>query len=189
MKPIKIKITKLEGNKGQIEGVPRNPRFWSPDDVDNLAKSIEETPELMEARPLIVTPLGNKYVVLAGNMRVAAVRKLGWKDALCCVIENAPIETLKAIVLKDNSSFGDWDVDSLAGEWDGFPLEEWGISVEGIKACDTYSGQNKELDTSEWREEMAMKFKLEPEEYDFVVGRLANTDPRVEILKLLSYGE
>ena len=36
------------------------------------------------------------------------------------------IDKLKEIVLKDNSSFGDWDMDALANEWDDLPLKDWG---------------------------------------------------------------
>ena len=44
-----IDIEKLRSNSGQIEGLPANPRKWDADDVKRLAKSIEETPELLEA--------------------------------------------------------------------------------------------------------------------------------------------
>ena len=45
-----IDIEKLRSNSGQIEGLPANPRKWDANDVKRLAKSIEETPELLEAR-------------------------------------------------------------------------------------------------------------------------------------------
>ena len=35
---------------------------------------------------------------------------------------------MKEIVIKDNGSFGSWDYDTLANEWDG-PLEDWGINI------------------------------------------------------------
>jgi DNA modification methylase len=36
---------------------------------------------------------------------------------------------LKEIVIKDNGSFGDWDMDMLANEWDDLPLKEWGVDI------------------------------------------------------------
>ena len=131
-----IKVTMLEPNKGQIDGVPRNPRWWSSEDVDTLGRSVEETPELMQARPLIVTKAGKKYVVLGGNMRLEAVKRLKWKECPCCVFEDITVEKMEEIVLKDNSSFGDWDTDELANKWDDLPLSQWGVNVTGTDAAD-----------------------------------------------------
>lgn len=58
METRKIKISQLHINKGQIPGLPSNPRQWTKDDMDRLKKSIEETPELLEARGAIVYPWG-----------------------------------------------------------------------------------------------------------------------------------
>ena len=73
----KFKLSRLAMNTGQIHGLPKNPRQWTATDVDRLACSIKETPELLDARPLIVVEHGNKFVVLGGNLRLAALKKLG----------------------------------------------------------------------------------------------------------------
>lgn len=120
----------IDPNTGQISGVPANPRKWTRKALDSLARSIEETPELLEARRILVYPLGERYVVLGGNMRLAACLALGYKEMPCIVIddpEGVPAEKLKEIVVKDNGSFGEWDTDSLASEWDDLPLGEWGV--------------------------------------------------------------
>lgn len=130
-----IRIKDLEMNTGQIDGLPSNPRQWTKNEIDNLKKSISETPELLEARGAIVYPKDGKYIVLGGNMRLEAVRALGWKEMPCIVLpESLPVEKLKEIVIKDNGSFGEWDMDALANAWDDLPLSEWGVNVdwEGI---------------------------------------------------------
>ena len=110
-----IKVKDLEMNTGQIEGLPSNPRQWTKDEMDSLKKSISETPELLEARGAIVYPYDGKYIVLGGNMRLSAVKSLGWKEMPCVVLpDDMPIEKLKEIVVKDNGSFGEWDMDALA---------------------------------------------------------------------------
>lgn len=130
MKLEKIKISKIVQNNGQIEGVPKNPRQWSKEDVDRLARSIEETPELLEARGCIVYPHDGKYIVLGGNMRLAACKQLGKKEVDCVVLDADTLpEKLKEIVIKDNGSFGAWDFDMLANEWDDLPLADWGVPV------------------------------------------------------------
>ena len=87
-----LKTSSIQQNTGQIEGLPKNPRKWTSSDVDMLSRSINETPELVDARPLIVVPNGGKYVVIGGNMRLEAMKRLGWKKVPCHVFESLTIE-------------------------------------------------------------------------------------------------
>lgn len=124
----RIRLTDLEQNKGQVEGLPSNPRQWGKGELDDLVKSIRETPELLEARGLIVWPYGEKYIILGGNMRFSALREMNEVDAPCYVMpEDTPMEKLREIVIKDNGAFGSWDYDMLANEWDDLPLSDWGV--------------------------------------------------------------
>lgn len=130
----RIRLTDLEQNKGQVEGLPSNPRQWGKGELDDLVKSIRETPELLEARGLIVWPFGGKYIILGGNMRFSALREMNAVDAPCMVMpEDTPMEKLRSIVIKDNGSFGSWDYDMLANEWDDLPLTEWGVPAWDTK--------------------------------------------------------
>lgn len=126
-----IPIGKLVQNNGQIDGVPKNPRTWEQVDVERLAKSIEETPELLDARGLIVVPHGGKFVVIGGNMRLTACRQLKLKEMPCMVLpESTDAEKLKAIAIKDNGSFGGWDFEALKlDDWDPVMLEECGVEL------------------------------------------------------------
>lgn len=131
----KIKTAKLKRNDGQIKGLPRNPRTWSEEDLELLCRSMEETPELTEVRGCIVIPHKDGYLVLGGNMRCAAAKKLGWKEITCAVMpEDTPVEKLREVALKDNSSFGMWDFDALANEWDNGKLADWGLPVPVVSA-------------------------------------------------------
>jgi len=124
----RLPIEKIELNTGQIEGLPANPRQWTRDDIDRIAASLKETPELFEMRPCIVYPNGDKYVLLAGNLRFTGARQNGDKDVPCVVCpKEMPVEKLREIVIKDNGSFGAWDFDALANEWDMLPLADWGV--------------------------------------------------------------
>lgn len=128
MEITRIRLTDLEQNKGQVEGLPSNPREWGRKELDDLVRSIRETPELLEARGLIVWPYEGKYIILGGNMRFSALREMNEVDAPCYVMpENTPLEKLREIVIKDNGSFGSWDYDMLANEWDDLPLSDWGV--------------------------------------------------------------
>lgn len=125
-----ISVSMLEMNTGQVDGLPSNPRQWSRAELDALKKSIRETPELFQARGCIVVPHGGRFIVLGGNMRLAAATELGDSEVPCMVLpEGLPVQKMKEIVLKDNGSFGSWDMDALANEWDDLPLGEWGIEA------------------------------------------------------------
>lgn len=127
---IYLPIESVEQNTGQIEGLPSNPRQWTQTDINRLAKSLEETPELFEARPLIVYPHADKYVILGGNLRYEGAKKNGMQGVPAHILDaELDIDKLKEIVIKDNGSFGEWDMDMLANEWDDLPLREWGIDM------------------------------------------------------------
>ena len=152
----RIAIDLIEMNTGQIAGLPSNPRQWTKAQLDKLKASIEETPELLEARGCIVDYHEGKYVCLGGNMRYAACKALGMSEVPCYVVpEETTILKKKEIVAKDNVSMGDWDFDALANEWSDMDLEGWGVAIppEWGAACGT---DNKELTE---REEIERKKK------------------------------
>jgi 16S rRNA G966 N2-methylase RsmD len=128
-----IPLSKLTANNGQIEGIPKNPRFIKNERYQKLVKSIQDNPEFLGARELIVHEHNGKFVVLCGNMRYRASKELGFDSIPCKVIpEYFSIEQIKAIIIKDNISFGDDDFDALANEWDATELEEWGFEFPDL---------------------------------------------------------
>lgn len=122
-----LPIEKLENNTGQLEGIPANPRKITDADVKQLRKSIEETPEMLNARELLVVPNGDTWVAIGGNQRLRALRALGYEKAVCKIIpEN--YDRL-AIAIKDNTEAGEWDYEMLAQDWDEGKLADWGVAV------------------------------------------------------------
>lgn len=134
MKIEKIKISKLKSNKGQIEGLPTNPRLIKDDKFKKLKKSIEDHPEMLALRELIVYPLNDDYIVIAGNMRLSAMKDLGYKEAICKILDvDVSVEQLRAYAIKDNIGYGEHDWDVLANEWDADKLEDWGLDLPDFK--------------------------------------------------------
>lgn len=129
IKKEKLPLKALQLNSGQIEGVPANPRQWTATDVEKLAASLKETPELLEMRCPIVVPVGDVFVTLGGNLRLAAAQFNKEAELDCFVVTGADARKMKEIAIKDNGSFGKWDFDSLANEWDDLPLNDWGLEV------------------------------------------------------------
>lgn len=53
MKITKIKLSKLNLNSGQVEGLPKNPRFISDEKYEKLLNSLREDPEMIELREIV----------------------------------------------------------------------------------------------------------------------------------------
>jgi len=133
-----INIADIDCNEGQVLNLPINPRQWTRTELDILKASIQQTPELLEARGVIVYPYDGRYIVMGGNMRLTACRELNMATVPCIVLdEDTPIEKLKEIVIKDNGSFGSWDFDLLGNEWDDLPLTGWGVPAWNTTGIDS----------------------------------------------------
>ena len=115
----KIEIKKLKPN-------PNNPRSINKNKFERLKKSITEFPKMLELRPIVVD---ENFVVLGGNMRLKALKDLGIKETFYIQQKDLTDEQKKQFVIKDNASFGDWDWDILANEWNNKDLLDWGIDV------------------------------------------------------------
>lgn len=128
MKTENIKISNLRHNEGQIDGLPKNPRFIRDYRFDKLVKSIQDDPEMLELRELLVIPFNQTFLVIGGNMRLRAMRELGITEAPCKIIpEETPAKKLRAYAQKDNIGYGENDWDAFANEWDREELEDWGV--------------------------------------------------------------
>jgi DNA modification methylase len=135
-----IDINLIKTNTGQIAGLPANPRTINKDNFAKLKQSIVDNPEMLQLRELIVYPHNNDYVVIGGNMRLEAMKSLGYSECVCKVLdENTSIDNLRAYLIKDNTTGGDWDFDMLANDWELDLLNSWGVDIPQL---------NVELDTT-----------------------------------------
>lgn len=143
---VKVKISSLHINTGQIEGVPRNARFIKDDKFQLLIRSIEEDPEFMELKPLYVY----RSVVIGGNMRLRACRQLKWKEVpVINIPDGFPPEKLRALAIKDNTHYGEHDWDVLANEWSDSPLREWGVFKEYVPFSPNYEPQSSQSEITD----------------------------------------
>ena len=135
-----ISIALLDYNKGQLKGLPKNPRFFRDYRYEAMKKSIQESPEMLELRELIVFPYDNgRYVVVCGNLRLRACRELGYAELPCKVLDaKTKPKKLREYVTKDNVSFGETDQDILNNEWDKSELQDWGVEFAPEKETDEF---------------------------------------------------
>lgn len=186
-----IDLSIMEMNEGQIEGLDKNPRQWTYDDVEKLKKSIEQTPELLEARGIIVVEHDFRYVAIGGNMRLTALRSLGAKEAPCIVMpKDTPIETLQEIVIKDNGSFGRWDAALLKKDWSECPFADWGIDVFDFESENEQQKSEKPKDyIDDGKSEFAIVLDAEEFEYVNCSLREYDKDPSEAFLNVMGYYE
>jgi ParB-like chromosome segregation protein Spo0J len=115
----KVKITEVKGN-------PKNPRLIKDDKFRKLVKSIQEFPQMLELRPIVVD---ENNIVLGGNMRLKACKEAGLKEVFIVKAEGLTELQKDEFIVKDNVGFGEWDWDMLANEWDTELLNDWGLFV------------------------------------------------------------
>lgn len=117
-------------NEGQIEGLPKNPRFIRDKNYLELLKSMRDDPDMLELKEIWVVPFEDKYLAFAGNMRYRAAKSVGKKEIPCKVVpKTTPAKKLRGWAIKDNIEKGEWDYDMLANEWEHDELEDWGATV------------------------------------------------------------
>lgn len=109
---------------------PNNPRIIKDDKFKKLVSSIKDFPKMMELRPIVIN---NDSVVLGGNMRLKALKELGYKevpDEWVKRAEELTDEEQRRFIIADNVGFGEHDWDVLQTEWDAEELVSWGLEIE-----------------------------------------------------------
>lgn len=67
-----IPTSRLRCNEGQLEGLPSNPRYIKDEKFELLKRSLQESPEMLHLRELLVFPHEDTFIVIGGNMRLRA---------------------------------------------------------------------------------------------------------------------
>ena len=137
-----IDVSLITPNKGQVPGLPRNPRLVKKERYEATRRSIEESPEMLNLRELIVVEyMEDRYVVVCGNIRLRACKELGYKTVPCKVLPgDTPAKKLREYAAKDNINYGEDDKDIIANEWAEFQTElaDWGMEFEQPKQKDKF---------------------------------------------------
>ena len=115
-----MKLTEIKSN-------PNNPRVIKDHKFEKLKKSISEFPKMMELRPMVIN---EDNIVLGGNMRLKALKDLGYKEVPEEWVKRASDlteEETRRFIIADNVGFGEHDWEMLANEWNTEELEDWGL--------------------------------------------------------------
>lgn len=120
---MKVEIKKVK--LSQIRPNPENPRQIGKKQFDRLVKSLQEFPEMMELREVVVD---ENMMILGGNMRYKALKQAGVKECIAKIVIGLTPEKKREFIIKDNGAYGEWDMELLSA-WDDFPLIEWGVEL------------------------------------------------------------
>lgn len=151
-----MQITKVK--IGDIRINPANPRVIRDYKFNKLVKSIQEFPKMLEIRPIVVN---EDNIVLGGNMRYKACQQAGLKEVYIIKAEDLTEEQQKEFLIKDNSSYGQWDWEVLANEWDHQQLDDWALDLPLAGSDDAeFFGTEEESD------EEAYTKKIDAPEYE-----------------------
>ena len=117
-----------------VKANPNNPRIIKDDKFAKLVKSINEFPQMLNLRPIVVN---DDMVVLGGNMRLKACKEAGLKEIPIIKASELTEQQQKEFIVKDNVGYGEWDWNDLANNWDAEQLQDWGLDIPGFMELPT----------------------------------------------------
>jgi len=152
----------------EIKPNPHNPRVIKGDKFLKLVKSIQDFPQMLELRPIVVD---NEMIVLGGNMRLKACIEAGLEEVPILIADELTEEQKAEFIIKDNVGYGEWDWDVLANEWDAELLDEWGLDVPNFL-------EEEDIYTSKIEAPIYEPSNLKP-----LIGELVNDTKTRELIK------
>lgn len=140
-----------------------NVKRHSEKQIQNVAKSIEKYGFV---QPIVVD---KNNVVVIGHCRLAAAKKLGYKEIPCVCVDDLTDEEVRALRIVDNkTNESEWDIDSLFDE-----LPEVDLSAFDFDFVDEEPETKEEkAKTGKMLEDMELKAF---EHYDYVVFVFKNS--------------
>ena len=161
-----------------IKANPNNPRVIKGDKFKKLVKSISEFPKMMELRPMVINA---DNIVLGGNMRLRALKELGYKDIPDEWVKRAETlteEEQRRFIIADNVGFGEHDWEVLKAEWDvEGELSEWGLDIpewdEGVGLSDEF-GEDFQLKDGDKAPFQQMTFTLADEQAEQIKNAISD---------------
>jgi len=171
----KVKITEVIAN-------PNNPRLIKDEKFKKLVKSIQDFPDMLNVRPIVVN---KDMVVLGGNMRLKAIKEAGHTEVAVEIVDWNE-QQQKEFIVKDNVGYGEWDWDDLANNWDAQELTDWGLDIPNFN-IEGFADKNKELSLDDVNDSMSITLKYTEDEYYLVKDQLLKiaSTPEQAIWKLL----
>ena len=172
---MKITITPISS----IKPNPNNPRLIKDDKFKKLVKSIQEFPEMLNLRPIVVNA---DSVVLGGNMRLKACKKAGLKLVPVIYAEDLTEEQQKRFIISDNVGFGEWSWDDLANNWNAEELSEWGLDIPDFKVQEVEAQEDDYEIPEELKTDIVLGDLFEIGEHRLLCGDSTDSDQLAKLM-------
>lgn len=117
----KVKLSELKPH-------PDNPRKISRENMDRLVKSLQEFPEMLEIKEIVVD---ETMTIIGGNMRYAALKKMGREQCKAKIVTGLTEDQKREYIIKDNIALGEWEKTFIAKKYSDLDLKTWGIDLLG----------------------------------------------------------
>lgn len=126
-------------NVNEVKDIPiknlkltdKNPRKIDKDQFAKLCQNLTDDPSFLQLRPVLAYEHEGELWVYAGNQRVRAAKKLGWKTIPCLVGPYNESEVQRRTVL-DNIHHGAWDYDLLSSLYEPIDLLTLGFTEKEL---------------------------------------------------------
>ena len=112
-------------NINEIKQNPDNPRYITEDSLKNLQRSLNEFPDMLKIRPILIN---QDNIIVGGNMRYKAARLNGIKEIWVKRV-NLTTEQTKQLIIKDNINNGLWDYNKITEDFEKTDITNWGLSI------------------------------------------------------------
>ena len=115
-------------NLSELKPHPDNPRKISRENMDRLVKSLQEFPEMLEIKEIVVD---ETMTIIGGNMRYAALKKMGREQCKAKIVTGLTEDQKREYIIKDNIALGEWEKTIIAKKYSDLDLKTWGIDLLG----------------------------------------------------------
>lgn len=128
-----------------LKKLPNNPRIIKDKQFEVLCKSIKENPLYFEARPILLSDRTGDLIIIAGNQRFEAAKHVGLSRVPTILFSKISEEKEREIIIRDNVQNGDWDMNTLANEWNVEDLNDWGLNLPSFDVVTDEVFSEKEI--------------------------------------------
>ncbi len=160
----RVKVSEIKPN-------PSNPRLIKDEKFKSLVKSIQDFPEMLDLRPIVVNA---DMIILGGNMRFKACKEAGLKEVPVTIASGLTPEQEREFIIKDNVSGGDWDWEMLAQEWNADELQDWGLDLPGFDLDSDKLGEDFNLPDGDKAPFQQMTFTLADQQAEQIKNAIAD---------------
>lgn len=146
-----MKCSELTFRKpSELTLLSNNPRKIGKRDFERLVDSIHIN-GFWKHRPMALEEQGGKLVVLCGNQRLKAAKKLGIKEVPTVLYSELTDDERIDLIARDNINNGEWDFGALKVDsfWEGVDFSFMGLDIPKEKASKKKKTDEKEEDSEQ----------------------------------------